>query len=212
MQTENDPFSSGSSASAVAEVVTRLNPALADCMTADRPSLQPSTTPPPKKGLKKLSFGGIAVKKEETKTAYPVYDQPEAALIAARIKQRQADIEALGGRADPVDKAELKQSVGLFYFQTNHGRHEIPQQHQRALPRPRRSAGLFPEPLPGAGKRGPHPRRARRQTSRPATLRRRTSSPLTAKLPPGNAPRRSCGWLQQLVAKYSAAEALTSNT
>lgn len=83
---------------------------------------QPSTKP---KGLKKLSFGTIAPKKEETKTAYPVYDNPAAAVIAARIQTRTEELAALEG-ALKTDKAELKQTVGLFYFHTNHGKANVP--------------------------------------------------------------------------------------
>lgn len=93
-----------------------VNPGLAAAMPA---------TPAAKSGVKKLAFGKLTVKKEDTKTAYPVYAHPEAAVIAARIKTRKAEIKALEG-AIQTDKADLKQSVGLFYFQVNHGKTDVP--------------------------------------------------------------------------------------
>jgi hypothetical protein len=78
-------------------------------------------------GLKKLSFGKIAAKKEDTKTAYPVYPDADkrGAEIAARILERTEQFEALKGALE-TDKAELKFITTPFYFQVNHGRHEIP--------------------------------------------------------------------------------------
>ncbi|HTA29778.1 MAG TPA: hypothetical protein VK731_04805, partial [Candidatus Cybelea sp.] len=84
---------------------------------------QPSTSAKP--GIKKLSFGKLAVKAPDTKTAYPVYNNAAAAEIAARIKTRTEDMRALEGALE-TDKAELKQTVGLYYFQVNHGKREIP--------------------------------------------------------------------------------------
>ena len=94
--------------------------------------LDPSTppapvTPAPAKGIKKVSFGGIAKKKEETKTVYPVFPDAngEAATIAARILERSEQFEALKGALE-TDKAELKFMVSPHYFRVNHGRHEVP--------------------------------------------------------------------------------------
>lgn len=85
------------------------------------------TTPPPAAGgLKKVSFGKIA-KKEETKTAYPVFPDTngEAAIIAGRILANTEAFEALKGALE-VDKAELNMRVKPHYFTVNHGRHEVP--------------------------------------------------------------------------------------
>jgi hypothetical protein len=77
-------------------------------------------------GLKKLSFGGITKKKEDTKTAYPVFpEDPAVAELAARIIERQAQFDALEG-ALKTDKAEIKVLVSPFYFTHNHGKLEVP--------------------------------------------------------------------------------------
>ena len=95
-------------------------------------ALTPVTQPPPKanapaQGLRKVSFGKIATKKDETKTAYPVAPDADGKLsqIAARILERTEQFEALKGALE-TDKAELKFMVAPYYFQVNHGRQEIP--------------------------------------------------------------------------------------
>ncbi|HTB82243.1 MAG TPA: hypothetical protein VK742_01190 [Candidatus Sulfotelmatobacter sp.] len=100
---------------AAADVLQQLNQAAA------------TNTPPPAGGLKKVSFGKIATKKEETKTAYPVLPDPDgrAAEIAARIRERTEQFEALKGALE-TDKAELKFIAAPHYFAVNHGRQEIP--------------------------------------------------------------------------------------
>jgi hypothetical protein len=89
----------------------------------------PNSQPPAagKIGLKKVSFGAIAKKKEETKTAYPKFPDADgkAGEIAARIKERTEQFEALKGALE-TDKAELKFIVAPHYFKVNHGRHEVP--------------------------------------------------------------------------------------
>jgi hypothetical protein len=81
---------------------------------------------PAKAGLKKVSFGAIAAKKDDTKTAYPVFPaDPAVAEIAARILYRTELFEALKGSLE-TDKAELKFKVAPFYFKANHQRHEVP--------------------------------------------------------------------------------------
>ena len=77
--------------------------------------------------LRKVSFGKIATKKDETKTAYPVMPDTDgkAAEIAARILERTEQFEALKGALE-TDKAELKFMVAPHYFAVNHGRHEVP--------------------------------------------------------------------------------------
>lgn len=93
-----------------------------------------AATPPPDSAirnpqstLKKVSFGKIATKKDETKTAYPVMPDPsgQVAQIAARILERTEQFEALKGALE-TDKAELKFMVAPHYFAVNHGRHEVP--------------------------------------------------------------------------------------
>lgn len=86
------------------------------------PASRPST-------LKKVSFGAVAKKKEDTTKDYPVFDDPttntQVLDIAARIKRRSGEIEALEG-AQKTDKAELRLFVTSFYFHTNHGKAEVP--------------------------------------------------------------------------------------
>ena len=54
----------------------------------------------PSPGLKKVSFGAITKKKEDSKTAYPILPDPngEAAKIAARIIERTGHAGALAYR------------------------------------------------------------------------------------------------------------------
>jgi len=95
---------------------------------------KPPSTQAPKVGylgtsgiLPKVSFGRIAAKKEDTKTAYPVFPDAngQAGIIAARIIERSEQFDALKGALE-TDKAELKMLVSPYYFQCNHGRHEVP--------------------------------------------------------------------------------------
>jgi hypothetical protein len=107
---------------AAATTPTTLTPPLAD----DTPATPPPA-PTSAKGFKKVSFGGIK-KKEETKTSYPVFNpapesHTEAALIAARIIERTAKVEALEG-ALKTDKAELRLLVNQFYYTANQGKLE----------------------------------------------------------------------------------------
>lgn len=87
----------------------------------------PTPPPPAPTGLKKVSFGKAAPRKGDSKTAYPVFPDPngQAAIIAARIQERLDQFEALES-ALKTDKAELSLMTAPFYFQTNHGRAEIP--------------------------------------------------------------------------------------
>ena len=89
--------------------------------------LQTSAPAAKPQGLSKLSFGKIATKKEDTKTAYPVFPDTngEAAIIAARIIENTDAFDALDS-ALKVDKAELKMRVSPTYFTVNQGRHEVP--------------------------------------------------------------------------------------
>lgn len=81
----------------------------------------------PSPSLKKVSFGAIGKKETKTKTEYPIYPDPngQAATLAARIKSRQEELEALDG-ALKTDKADLKQLVSPFYFTHNQGKVEVP--------------------------------------------------------------------------------------
>jgi hypothetical protein len=93
-------------------------------------ALEPSPTPnygTKSQGLKKVAFGKIATKKEDTKTAYPVFPDSDgkASVIAARILERSEQFEALKGALE-TDKAELKFMVVPHFFAVNHGRHDIP--------------------------------------------------------------------------------------
>ncbi len=86
----------------------------------------PEATAPARGGLRKVSFGAIKPK-ADTKTSYPVFpdDTGQAAILAARIRERQDQFDALDG-ALKTDKAELKQMVSPFYFGTNSGKHDVP--------------------------------------------------------------------------------------
>jgi len=97
---------------------------------AANPVPAPASNPPPaapRGALKKVSFGGIASRKDDTKTAYPVLPDPQgkAAEIASRILERTEQFEALKGALE-TDKAELKFMVAPHYFAVNRGRHEVP--------------------------------------------------------------------------------------
>src|SRR5260221_10060589 len=72
---------------------------------------------PPGALVGKLSFGAITKKKEGARTVYPVLPDPngQLALMAARIIERTAQIEALEGACTP-DKSELKTLATPFYF------------------------------------------------------------------------------------------------
>ena len=99
--------------------------------TREPPPVQtpaPAAKPQPKtKGLAKVSFGAIAAKKEETKTAYPVFPDAngECALIAARLIANTDAFDALESSLK-VDKAELKLRVEPHYFAVNQRKHEVP--------------------------------------------------------------------------------------
>ena len=87
-------------------------------------------TPPPNAApstpLKKLSLAGMAKKKDDTKTAYPVVPDPngQLAVIAARICTRDEEIKALESLYE-TDKKELRCLVTPFYFNHSHGKHDV---------------------------------------------------------------------------------------
>jgi len=105
--------------------MTQANAAVAALPTTELRVLPPPEPEPP--AIKKLSFGKIATAKAETATAYPVFPDTngQAAIIAARLIQRVQDFDALEG-AIKTDKAELRLMTTPHYFQTNHGRHDVP--------------------------------------------------------------------------------------
>jgi hypothetical protein len=87
-----------------------------------------SEEPPAKGGLKKVSLGGIAKKKDDTSNKYPVYPDEDgrAAEIAARIVERQEQWEALDSAIE-TDKAELgRVLIRPWYLQHFHRRTEAP--------------------------------------------------------------------------------------
>src|SRR5437762_11941448 len=100
-------------------------------ITKDKVSRPPtpnktSTQTSPSDSVRKVSFGGIAKKKEDAKTAYPVLpdENGQLAIIAARIIERIAQIDALDG-ALSIDKAELKTLATPFYFTQASGKVDV---------------------------------------------------------------------------------------
>ncbi|MEY2411062.1 MAG: hypothetical protein QOF48_3732 [Verrucomicrobiota bacterium] len=91
----------------------------------DPPDRRPQDECPPQ-GLKKVNFGGITKKKEDTKTAHPVVPDPngELAIIAARIRQRVDEFDALEASLE-TDKKELRCLVTPFYFTNSHGKADV---------------------------------------------------------------------------------------
>ena len=96
---------------------------------AEQAAIVEMTAPPaPKAGIRKVSFGGIAAKKDDSKkTVYPVFPDPngQAGAIAAQIIEQTEQLDALEGSLLTA-KAELKFMVAPTYFQINHGKHEVP--------------------------------------------------------------------------------------
>lgn len=86
-------------------------------------SQNPSSTP----ALRKVSFGTITKKKEEGRTTNPALPDPqgEYALIASRIIERAAQVDALTGALE-VDKADLKTLATPFYFSNGSGKIDVP--------------------------------------------------------------------------------------
>ena len=84
--------------------------------------------PAPKAGIRKVSFGGIAAKKDDSKkTVYPVFPDPNglAGALAATIIEQTEKMDALEGSLE-TNRQELKFMVAPAYFQLNHGKHEVP--------------------------------------------------------------------------------------
>ena len=86
----------------------------------------PETTAPAP-ALRKIQFGAITQKKPDKRASYPILPDPlgQYAIIAARILERAAQVEALAGALD-LDKAELKTLATPFYFQNGHGKIDVP--------------------------------------------------------------------------------------
>lgn len=94
MQTRHDPRSAVTTATAEP--------------TAPQPLQTSAPAAAPRKGLKKVSLGGIAKKESDTSNKYPVFpDETRAAgELAARIAGRQEQFDALISALE-TDKAEL---------------------------------------------------------------------------------------------------------
>ena len=93
------------------------------------PSVKDKTSRPAKPQLdplRKLSFGAITRRQDNAKTAYPVLPDSngQLAIIAARIIERTAKIEALDG-ALAIDKGELKTLATPFYFTQANGKIDV---------------------------------------------------------------------------------------
>ena len=89
-------------------------------------SSRPIKPVPQPESLRKLSFGAMAQKKEKARTSYPVLPDPngQLAVMATRIIERTAQIDALGGALE-LDKAELKTLATPFYFAQANGKVEV---------------------------------------------------------------------------------------
>jgi len=114
MLNRHDPLSA-SAPVAVAEPATP-NPATAPVQT------------PARGGLKKVQLGGIAKKKDDTSTKYPVYPDADgsAAELAARIAERQEQFDALKSALE-TDKAELARvKIRPWYLRHFHRKTDVP--------------------------------------------------------------------------------------
>ena len=111
--------------------MARYNPTAPPPTATALPAPAPSLPSPPSRdtetggGLKKIAFG-IAKKKDDTKTAYPVVPDPngQLAVIAARIMERTDEFNALEAALD-TDKKELRCLVTPFYFTNSHGKADV---------------------------------------------------------------------------------------
>jgi hypothetical protein len=115
MQTRHDPLS----AVATAPVAS------AESAPATLPTAAPAA---PRKGLKKVSLGGIAKKESDSSNKYPVFPDETGAAgeLAARIAQRQEEFEALQG-ALQTDKAELARVyIRPWYLRHFHRKADVP--------------------------------------------------------------------------------------
>ena len=156
--------------------------------------------------LRKLSFGAINRKANNARTAYPVLPDPngELAIITARIIERTAQIEAIEG-ALTIDKSELKTLATPFYFTQASGKVEVANSVSAVSPAgevlitfPNRYSRLESEAplLPILGE----------QTS--TFFRQAFALEIDGDKLPAETAQELLNELQQLFARYHAAEAL----
>ena|SRR5437660_12322288 len=93
-------------------------------MPAIKEKVSRPKSPAPTPLVPKFSFGAITKKKAD-RTTYPVLPDPngQLAIIAARIIQRVAQIDALEGVLS-IDKSDLKTLATPFYFAQAQGKVE----------------------------------------------------------------------------------------
>ena len=118
MQTRHDPLSTV--ATATAEPTTK----------PLQTSVGPTGSVPaaPRKGLKKVSLGGIAKKESDTSNKYPVFPDETGAAgeLAARIAERQEQFDALKSNLE-TDKAELARvHIRPWYLRHFHRKTDVP--------------------------------------------------------------------------------------
>jgi hypothetical protein len=110
---------------------TRHDPLSAVATATAEPIAKPVQTPAPaapRKGLKKVSLGGIAKKESDTSNKYPVFPDETGAVgeLAARIAERQEQFEALKSSLE-TDKAELARvHIRPWYLQHFHRKTDVP--------------------------------------------------------------------------------------
>jgi hypothetical protein len=97
--------------------------------TAEPPKpVQASAIAAPRKGLKKVSLGGIAKKESDTTNKYPTFPDESGNVgeLAARIAQRQEQFDALKSALE-TDKAELARvHIRPWYLQHFHRKADVP--------------------------------------------------------------------------------------
>jgi hypothetical protein len=77
--------------------------------------------------IKKISLGGIATKKADSKPSYPALPDPcgDVAKLTSDIINESREIEAINGGLN-VKKMELKGLAQRFFFNHLHGKSDIP--------------------------------------------------------------------------------------
>jgi hypothetical protein len=83
-----------------------------------------TTTAP---AIKKINFGGIATKKEGSKTSYPTLPDPcgDVAKLTSDIVNESREIEAIEASVS-IKTRELKVLAQDFYFNHHHNKHDVP--------------------------------------------------------------------------------------
>ena len=110
---------------------SRHDPLSAVATATAEPTTKPVQTPAPaapRKGLKKVSLGGIAKKESDTSNKYPVFPDETGAVgeLAARIAERQEQFEALKSSLE-TDKAELARvHIRPWYLRHFHRKTDVP--------------------------------------------------------------------------------------